>query len=89
MKEALPYWKYQMHPYMDKMNKESAVILVIEMGWPFAMKEFRIPKEQRILDEIYNKWEYVTECIKNKTPPSHEGCDNRYCVVLERYDGSL
>ena len=88
-KEALDYWKTQLNCYMDAMNLETSIVLVIETGWPYGMKEFRVNKSNEILDDIYEKWDFVTQCIKDKTPPSHEGCENRYCSVRTRYDGDI
>lgn len=89
MKSPLPYWKYQMHPYMDELGLDESTILVIEMGYPFGMKEYTIKKDPALLDEIYTKWELVQESIKTQTPPSHEGCENRYCLVRKLESGDL
>ncbi len=62
-------WIYQLNPYMDEMGKDEAVVLVSEMGIPWGFKEFVIPKSNQVLDEIYSKWERVTEALKNNEEP--------------------
>ncbi len=88
-KEAQYVWEAQLNPYMDALGLKTSLILVVEQGWPYGMKEFRVNKKNEILDDIYEKWAFVAECIKNSTPPSHEGCDNQYCTVRTRYDGDI
>ena len=60
-----PYnsWKYQMAPYMDYRGKDRAIILVVEMGKPWAMKEFIIQRDEILLKEIYDKWARVREAL--------------------------
>lgn len=74
---------YQLHPYMDALGLKESKVLVVEMGMPWGMKEFTVPFEQRILDEIYGKWERVRKAIENHEPPT--GCchpdNNRYCPI--------
>lgn len=66
-----PYnsWKYQLHPYMDNMGLDTSMVLVVEMGMPWKMKEFRINLDPNLLDEIYSKWERVQRALKTGIPP--------------------
>lgn len=66
---------YQLQPYMDWYGKQTnqvideGVILVVEMGRPFRLKEFRVTRDENILNEVYSKWDFVRECISVNTPP--------------------
>ena len=52
-----------MHPVRGlSLEKDRAIILVVEMGKPWRLKEFVIPFDQKILDEIYGKWEKGPGC---------------------------
>ena len=74
---------------MDYLGLSTSIILLIELGWPYQMREYRIDQDPQLLDAIYSKWSYVSDRIKADNPPSHSGCENKYCVVRERYDGGL
>lgn len=67
----MPYnsWKYQMAPYMDYLGKDRAIILVVEMGKPWAMKEFIIQRDESLLKEIYDKWARVREALATGKEP--------------------
>jgi hypothetical protein len=69
---STPYtsWKYQLHPYMDAMGLKTSLVLVVEQGMPWGMKEFRINFDKDILNEIYDKWERVGKAIKANIPPT-------------------
>lgn len=77
------YWTYQLHPYMDRLGKKSSRVLVVEQGLPWGMKEFVIKFDPELLKEIYDKWEYVSECLRTNTEP--ETCckpgNETYCPI--------
>jgi hypothetical protein len=69
-------YEAQLQLYMDWLptSASEGVILVIEMGRPFRMKEFRIKRNEELLGEIYHRWNYVRECIKTNTIPTEKCC---------------
>lgn len=66
---ALPEWIAQTNLGMDHYGVDEAVVLVQELGLPWDMKEFRVQRRSAILEPIYERWEYVLECIRRDTPP--------------------
>ena len=86
-----PYasWVYQLHPYMDKMGLDKALVLVVEMGKPWGLKEIRILRDQKVLDDVYGKWERVRTAIANNEPP--QTCclpgNGRYCPIQCTWEG--
>lgn len=59
----------QLNCYLDWAGLEFGIILYVESGWPYKFKEFVIKKDEALLSRIYEKWDYVLECIENNTPP--------------------
>jgi len=70
----LPDWsaaKYeaQMNIYMDFFDLEQAIIVGINKDSPHELKEFIFNRNQPLIDTIYNKWQYVSECLEDGTIP--------------------
>lgn len=66
-------WINQTNLGMDNRGIDKAIVLVVEMGYPFSTKEFHLTKDQELLDKIYSKFDYVMDCIeKDIIPP----CDH-------------
>lgn len=78
-----PYKNYvaQLNLYMDMFGKQTrqtiytGVIFVVEMGRPFRTKEFKVKRDEELLEQIYKRWEYVRQCITLDTPPTVKCCD--------------
>ncbi len=66
-----PAWDAQLSLAMDNVGIDRGVLLVLESGWPYQMREYRVTKNVTLLKEIYAKFDYVRECIAGNTPPSH------------------
>ena len=69
--EILPSWDAQLSLALDATGHDEGVLLMVESGWPYSIKEFRVPKNTALLEEIYTKFDYVRHCIENNTPPLH------------------
>lgn len=70
----LPDWsadKYecQMNIYMDFFDLEQTIVLCINKDSPHEFKEFIFNRNQPLIDTIYNKWHYVSECLDSGTVP--------------------
>lgn len=62
-------WVGQLNCYMDWLGYEEGIVLVMESGYPYRFKEFRIQRDEKLLKSIYDKWDYVRDCIdKNQVP---------------------
>lgn len=73
-KTALPEWsaaKYecQMNIYMDFFDLDQAIIVAINKDSPHELKEFIFDRNQPLIDTIYNKWQYVSECLESGNIP--------------------
>jgi len=70
----LPDWsatKYecQMNIYMDFFDLDRAIIVGVNKDSPHEFKEFIFEKNQPLIDAIYDKWHYVSECLDTGTVP--------------------
>jgi hypothetical protein len=70
-KEILPYWECQLQVTMDGLGYDEGVLFVVEMGYPWQMREFRVRRDQELLGVIYEKWATVLEHVKSNIPPKH------------------
>ena len=70
-----PSWDAQMSLAMDNTGFDYGILLIMESGWPYSFKEFRVPRNDKLLSEIYSKFDYVRTCIEMNTPP-------KYCCTL-------
>jgi hypothetical protein len=72
---TLPDWsaaKYecQMNIYMDFFDLERTIVLCINKDSPHEFKEFIFNKNQPLIDTIYDKWQYVSDCLDNGNIPN-------------------
>ncbi len=65
----------QLNIYLDGQELEEGIILYVEMGYPFRVKEFHITRNDKLIREIYTKWDNVMEAIA-------EGQAPKYCCEL-------
>lgn len=78
---SLPDWaaaKYeaQINVYMDWFNQERAIILCINKDTPHDMKEYEFVRNQPLIDAIYDKWEFVSECLDIGEAPAAQDDDH-------------
>ena len=71
---GIPEWaadKYeaQINIYMDFFDLERGIIVPICKDTPHEFKEFEFVRNQPLIDMIYNKWEFVSECLDMNEPP--------------------
>lgn len=64
-------WDAQLSIGLDNYGADFGVLLLVETGFPFKMREFRVTRNDKLLSEIYKKFDYVRECIDLNTPPKH------------------
>lgn len=60
----LASWVAQLNCYMDWEDCDDGIVLVIESGYPFRMKEWHIKRDYSVIDPIYARWNFVRESIK-------------------------
>lgn len=64
-------WDIQLSMGLDNVDCDYGVLLVLESGWPYTMKEFRVPRNDEKLSQVYEKFENVREALETDTPPRH------------------
>lgn len=69
--EIKPIWDSQLSMGLHGTGYPTGVLLVLESGYPYRMKEFRVNRNDALLSEIFAKFDYVRECIAHNTPPEH------------------
>jgi hypothetical protein len=71
-----PSWDAQLSIALDHLGMDTGILLLVEAGWPYAMREFLVKRNDALLEEIYTKFAFVRECIERDTPPE-------YCCNLD------
>jgi hypothetical protein len=62
-------WVGQLNMYMDWAGLDHGIVIVCESGWPYMMKEFRVDRDQDLIDRTYAKWARVLDAIDRNEPP--------------------
>ena len=58
-----------MNVYMDAHGIEEAIILVVESGFPYRMREERVQRDPARLRAIYDRWDAILERVKDDDMP--------------------
>jgi hypothetical protein len=69
--EIKPSWDAQLSIALDGIGIDRGVLLMVEAGWPYQMREFLVHRNDVLLEEIYTKFALVREAIKNNNPPQY------------------
>lgn len=82
----IPQWaaakyKCQINIYMDFFDLENGIILCVNKDAPHDFKEFEFQRDQGLIDAIYAKWEFVSECLNNDIEIT-EADDNHFLLPL-------
>jgi len=64
-------WDAQLSMGLHGTGYATGILLVLESGYPYRMKEFRVNRNDALLSQIFTKFDYVRECIAADTPPEH------------------
>lgn len=64
-------WDAQLSMGLHGTGYATGVLLVLESGYPYRMKEFRVNRNDQLLSAIFAKFDYVRECIAANSPPEH------------------
>lgn len=66
-----PEWDAQLSLAEYALGHEGGVLLLVEAGWPYQMREFRHSRNDVLLEQIFEKFDLVRQAIKDNTPPRH------------------
>lgn len=89
--EILPSWDAQLSMALDATGYDTGILLLLESGFPYGMKEFVVPRNDALLSEIYAKFDRVREAIALNRPPMYccakgspemTSCPARFCCWL-------
>lgn len=69
--KILPSWDAQLSLGLDNVGADFGILLMAQTAFPFMLREFRVPKNAVLVEEIYQKFDLVREAIANDTPPRH------------------
>ena len=64
-------WDAQLSMALHGLGYPTGVLLVLESGYPYRMREFRVDRNDQLLSEIFAKFDHVRDCISNDAPPDH------------------
>lgn len=64
-------WDAQLSMGLHGTGYATGVLLVLESGYPYRMKEFLVNRNDPLLSRIFAKFDHVRECIAANTPPEH------------------
>jgi hypothetical protein len=68
-KGITPYWDAQLSLNEYAMGKNYGILLLIEFGGNNDIKEIRHQRNDVLLGEIFDKFDYVYSCIERNEPP--------------------
>ena len=64
------YWDAQLSMGLDNSGHDMGVLLVLEAGWPYNMREFKVRRNDELLSEIYGKFDRVLDALESDTLPA-------------------
>lgn len=65
-------YECQMNVYMNWFNLDKALIFCINKDTPHDFKEIEYRRDQKLIDAIYNKWKFVSDCLDNGYIPTEK-----------------
>lgn len=69
--EIKPSWDAQLSVGMTETGYDFGILLLVEAGWPYTMKEFRVRRNDALVSEIYEKQQSVLEAVELDQMPEH------------------
>lgn len=68
-KKPLQKWVDQVNIYMDAHGLDEGIVLVVESGYPYRMREERVRRDPERLKAIYDRWDGIVERVKADDMP--------------------
>lgn len=70
LEEPHYHYKQQLNCYMDQYpDAPYGILLVLEMAYPFTIKEWKVQRDPKMMDALYEKWALVRESLATNQPP--------------------
>lgn len=67
--EVRDYWDTQLSMGLDNSGHDYGILLALESGWPYKMKEFRVKRNDKVLSEVYAKFHRVLDALEEDSMP--------------------
>jgi len=67
--EMKDFWQVQLSLALYGLGYTRGVLLVLESGFPYRMREYQYERDDELLAKVFAKFDYVRECIAADTPP--------------------
>lgn len=81
-------WEAQVNLGMEHYGVDEGLILAVEAGYPWGLKEVPIKRRSYITERIYERWNSVTEAIQHDLPPRCD-CPSTPCWAGQIHDSEL
>lgn len=75
-KEQYPGYYAQMQCYLKMSGREQMILCMIQLGMPWAVREFHIPHDRLYTHRLWAKLARVREAVANRKP-AFCGCDKK------------
>ena len=62
-------WDAQLSMALDNSGHDMGILLVMEAGWPYTMREFRVPRNDKLLSKTYEKFDRVRDYLEDDVMP--------------------
>jgi hypothetical protein len=81
-KDIKDIWDMQLSMALYGTKQPYGVLLVLESGYPYRMREYRVVRNDALLTDIFAKFDYVRESIAANRPPEH--CCAKGSAVMKK-----
>lgn len=80
-------WDVQISMGMYATGHDYGILHVVESGWPYNMKEFKVPRNDELLSKTFTKFDHVQDALEEDIMPApccapgsatHKGCPFRH-----------
>lgn len=68
-KTKWPHYWAQQQEYLRMSGYQVSVVLMLAMGYPWTMREFHIPSDERFQHQVRDKYLSVREAAEDRQPP--------------------
>lgn len=80
--EMKDMWEMQLSIQLYGLGHTKGVLLVMESGHPYRMREYHYDRNDDLLARTFAKFDYVRDCIARNTPPPH--CCSKGSKIMEK-----
>lgn len=63
-------WDAQLSMALDNSGHDTGVLLVMEAGWPYTMREFKVNRNDELLSRTYEKFDRVRDALEDDVMPA-------------------